>query len=115
MQRHHAARRGCRLAQGDVRNGAVPAEDAHSPPPPPRVDGDAVDNVGPRGDLEHVGSEPIGAVARDDYRGLGLVFGARGTAAWAAGGGGCASAGAGGGGGGCICFVGGLVVVFVVG
>lgn len=97
MQSDHAPRRRPGLPYGDVGHRAATAEHADPPAPPARVHGEALDDVVPVGDLEDVGAERVGAVARDDYRGLGFVLGARGAAAGAAAGGGGA-AGAGGGG-----------------
>lgn len=78
------------LAQRDVGDGSVAAEDAESPPPAASVGGDAVDDVGGGCDLEHVGAEGVGAVTGDDNWRLGLVLGAcRAAAGAAAGGGSC--------------------------
>ena len=83
------------LAKRNVGDGAVAAEDADTPPSAAGVVGDAVDDVGAGGDLEHVGAEGVGAVTGDDNWRLGLVLGAGRTAAGAAAGGG--SRGLGGG------------------
>lgn len=70
------------LAEGDVVDGAGPAEDADAPLAAPGEGADGVHDVGSAGDLKHVGTERVGAVSGDDDGWFGLVLGPGGAAAW---------------------------------
>lgn len=73
------APRGGRLAEADVVDGAGAAEDADAPLALGGVGGDRLEDVAAAADLEDVGAEGVGALARDDHGRLGLVLGARGA------------------------------------
>lgn len=64
---------GCRLPEGDVRDGTGTAKDAQASLPAACEGGHALDYVATTGDLHHVGSEGVGAVPVYDDGGLGLV------------------------------------------
>jgi hypothetical protein len=75
------------LAQRDVHHCPASVEDADPSFSPPRVARHALHDVGAVGDLEHMGSEGVGAVLPHDYGRLGFVLGSRRTATWVAVGG----------------------------
>ena len=76
MERDDGSGRGW-LPQADVGDGAAAAEDADPALAPPRVGGDAVEDVAAASHLEDVGAERVGALPRNDDRRLRLVLGPR--------------------------------------
>nr|GMD80296.1 hypothetical protein TorRG33x02_270040 [Ipomoea batatas] len=62
------------LPERHVSDGAVPAEDANAPLPPPRELRYALRHVTPAGDLHHVTPQPVRGVARDENRRFRLVL-----------------------------------------
>ena len=73
-----------RLPEADIGDGAATAEDADPTLAPPRVGGDAVEDVGAAGDFEDVSPQRVGALSGDDDWRLRFVLGARGAAPGAA-------------------------------
>ena len=76
MEGYDGARRGG-LSQRHVGDGAAAAKDADSSLTPAGELGHAFGDVVAAGHLHHVTSEGVWAVARDENRGFGLVFGSR--------------------------------------
>lgn len=80
MERDHGAGRSG-LAQGDIGDGSGSAHDANASLATAGEGGDAVDDITAVGDFHDVSFERVGAVARDDDWGFGLVLGSRGSSA----------------------------------
>jgi hypothetical protein len=83
----HGPSRSGRLAQRDIHHRPASTEDVDPSISPPRVARHALHDVGAVGDLEHMGSEGVGAVLPYNYGRHGFVLGSRRTATWAAVGG----------------------------
>lgn len=85
MERDGCAGGGRGLLDGDVRDDAVPAQNAEARVLLPAESGRRFDDVDAGGELEDVGAHGrLGGVARDDDRRFGFVLGAGGPAPWAA-------------------------------
>uniref|UniRef100_K3Y8A4 Uncharacterized protein n=1 Tax=Setaria italica TaxID=4555 RepID=K3Y8A4_SETIT len=85
VQRHDGARGRRRLPQSHVGDHAAAAQNADAALPPARVRGDGLEHVAAAPDLQDVGAQRVGALPRDDHRGLGLVLRARRAPAGPAG------------------------------